>query len=203
MRGLMVSAIATLALVVGCAEESSAPSPGSALPERAGVIQRKGIPMTLLGPGLRVGSQAPDFTAVDTNMKLRSLAEFRGKVVIISSVPSLDTPVCNLQTLRFNEEAAKLGPEVVILTLSADLPFAQKRWCDHAGVDKVICLSDYRDRAFGEAYGLVIKERMLLARAVLVIDRQGVVRYVQIVKEQFSEPDYHAVLSAVKEVVNE
>ncbi len=200
MRVRILTLAATLGVMAGCRNESSRSAEPS-LPERTGLIQRKGIPMTLLGPELKPGSPAPAFTAVDTAMELRSLEEFRGKVVVISSIPSLDTPVCNLQTLRFNTEAERLAPDVVILTISADLPFAQKRWCDDAGVDKVICLSDYRDRAFGKAYGLIIKERMLLARAVVVIDRQGVVRYAQIVEEQFREPDYDAALSAVKDAL--
>lgn len=197
MRRCVLLAAAALAVLSGCPGESRQPET-PAIQERTGVIQRKGIPMTLLGPELKVGSQAPDFTVVDTSEKPRSLSEFRGKVVVISSIPSLDTPMCNLQTRRFNEEAGKLAPDVVILTVSLDLPFAVKRWCDDAGVDKTICLSDYRNREFGKAYGLIIKERMLLARAVLVVDRQGVIRYVQIVKEQFAEPDYGAVLSAVE-----
>ncbi|MFC1868765.1 thiol peroxidase, partial [Thermodesulfobacteriota bacterium] len=119
----------------------------------------------------------------------------------ISSVPSLDTPICDIETRRFNEEAGNLGSEVVILTISMDLPFAQKRWCGAAGVDRVVTLSDHRDAAFGEAYGVLIKELRLLARAVYVVDRVGVVQYTQIVNEVTNEPDYGAVLDAVRKLV--
>lgn len=197
MPRLAFVAVATLVALPGCS--SNSPPAAPSLPERTGIIQRKGIPMTLLGPELKVGTRAPDFTVVDADLQPRSLSELRGKVVVLSSIPSLDTPMCNLQTRRFNEEAEKLAPDVVILTLTLDLPFAVKRWCAEAGVDKTICLSDYRNREFGKAYGLIIKERMLLARAVLVLDRQGVIRYIQIVKEQFSQPDYENALDAVTE----
>jgi thiol peroxidase len=122
-------------------------------------------------------------------------------VCIISSVPSLDTPVCDTETRRFNEEAGKLGDEVVILTVSMDLPFAQKRWCGLAGVDKVTTLSDHRDAAFGKAYGVLIKELRLLARVVFVVDREGRIQYIQLVKELTEEPNYEAVLDAVKKLV--
>ncbi len=118
-------------------------------------------------------------------------------MVIISAVPSLDTPVCDIQTRWFNEEAAKLGPEVEILTISMDLPFAQKRWCGAAGVDRVKTYSDHRDAAFGLAYGVLIKELRLLARAVFVVDKEGVMRYAQLVKELSNEPNYDEVLQAV------
>jgi thiol peroxidase len=113
-------------------------------------------------------------------------------------VPSLDTPVCDLQTRRFNQEAARLGPDVQILTISMDLPFAQKRWCGAAGIERVTTLSDHREASFGTAYGVLIKELRLLARAVFVVDKDGVVRYVQIVPELSREPDYEAALAAAK-----
>ena len=134
------------------------------------------------------------------DMKECKLSEFKGKFIIISSIPSVDTPMCNLQTLRLNEEAEKLKPDVVILTVSWDLPFAQKRWCGDKSVSHTLLLSDYRDREFGKAYGLIIKERMLLARAVIIIDREGIVRYLQIVKEQFSQPDYDDLLNALQKL---
>jgi thiol peroxidase len=133
--------------------------------ERVGVITRRGNPLTLMGDELRVGDAAPEFVVLDNDLSPVTLSPFRGKVCIISSVPSLDTPVCDTETRRFNEEAGKLGDEVVILTVSMDLPFAQKRWCGLAGVDKVTTLSDYRDAAFGKAYGVLIKELRLLARS--------------------------------------
>jgi len=116
-------------------------------------------------------------------------------------VPSLDTPVCDLETRRFNQEAATLGPGVAVLTLSMDLPFAQKRWCGAAGVDKVTTLSDHRDASFGAAYGTLIRELRLLARCVFVVDKDGVLRYIQLVKEIAQEPDYAAVLDAVKKLL--
>ncbi len=166
--------------------------------ERKGLITFKGGPMTLLGPGVKVGERAPDFKAVDNGMQLTTLDSFRGKVKIISSVPSLDTPVCDMETRRFNEEAGKLPDNVVVLTVSMDLPFAQKRWCAAAGVEKVKTLSDYQSRSFGQAYGVVIKELQLLARAVFIVDDQDIVRYIEIVPEVTKEPDYDRALNAVK-----
>jgi thioredoxin-dependent peroxiredoxin len=164
--------------------------------ERAGLITMKGNPLTLLGRAVREGEPAPDFQVLDNNLSPVNLSSFRGKKCIISSVPSLDTPVCDLETRRFNQETARLGADVQILTLSMDLPFAQKRWCGAAGVERVLTLSDHRDASFGMAFGVLIKELRLLARAVFVLDEQGVVRYLQIVKEQAEEPDYQAVLDA-------
>ncbi|MCX5675622.1 MAG: thiol peroxidase [Planctomycetota bacterium] len=169
--------------------------------ERAGAVTFKGRPLTLLGAEVRIGQAAPDFTALDTGLAPVSLSSLRGKVVVIASVPSLDTPVCDLETRRFNQEAAALGPGVQVLTLSMDLPFAQKRWCGAAGVTNLKTLSDHRDAAFGMAYGVLIKELRLLARACFVVDRQGVIRYIQVVKEVGDEPDYAAVLDAVRKVV--
>jgi len=169
--------------------------------ERPGAVTFKGSPLTLVGAEVRIGQPAPDFTATDTNLSPVSLSSLRGKVVVIASVPSLDTPVCDLQTRRFNQEAAALGPVVQILTLSMDLPFAQKRWCGAAGVMNLKTLSDHRDAAFGMAYGVLIKELRLLARACFVVDRQGVIRYIQVVKEVASEPDYAAVLGAVRKAI--
>jgi thiol peroxidase len=152
----------------------------------------------LTGNAFTMGQPAPGATLLDNDLQPVHLADYKGKVVIISSVPSLDTPVCDMQTRRFNNEAVNLGEDVVILTVSMDLPFAQKRWCGAAGVERVTTLSDHRDAAFGDAYGLLIKELRLLARSVLVIDREGVLRYCQLVKEVSEEPDYDAVLEAVK-----
>ena len=169
--------------------------------ERNGIITMKGNPLTLMGPELKVGEQAPDFEVLDNDLGPVTLSSLRGKVRIISSVPSLDTPVCDMQTRRFNEEAGNLGEDVVILTISMDLPFAQKRWCGAAGVDKVTTLSDHRDASFGSAYGLLIKELRLLARAVFVVDRDGIIRYIQIVHEVAEEPDYATVLDAVRNLL--
>lgn len=169
--------------------------------ERAGMITMKGNPLTLIGDELKVGDLSPDVEMLDNDLSSVKLSSFRGKVCVISSVPSLDTPVCDMETRRFNEEAGKLGADVAILTISMDLPFAQKRWCGAAGVDKLTTLSDHRDAAFGEAYGVLIKELRLLARAVFVVDREGSIQYIQLVKELTEEPDYEPVLDAVKKAI--
>jgi thiol peroxidase len=169
--------------------------------ERTGLITMRGNPLTLIGQEIKPGNPAPDFESLDNELKPVRLSSFRGKVVIISAVPSLDTPVCDMETRRFNSESAKLSDDIVILTISMDLPFAQKRWCGAAGVDKVVTLSDHREAEFGKAYGVLIKELRLLARAVFVVDAEGVVRYVQLVKEVAEEPDYDAVVSAAKKLV--
>ena len=169
--------------------------------ERTGLVTMKGNPVTLIGPELKVGDRAPDFTVVGNDLSQVSLESFRGKVCIISSVPSLDTPVCDMETRRFNSEASRLGDEVVVLTISMDLPFAQKRWCGAAGVDRVVTLSDHRDGSFGRVYGVLIKDLRLLARAVFVIDKEGRITYLELVKEIASEPDYEAVLAAVAKLI--
>jgi len=169
--------------------------------ERAGIVTMKGNPVTLIGPELKVGDKAPDFIVVGNDLSQVSLESFRGKVCIISSVPSLDTPVCDMETRRFNSEASRLGDDVVVLTISMDLPFAQKRWCGAAGVDRVVTLSDHRDGSFGRAYGVLIKDLRLLARAVFVMDKEGRIKYLELVKEIASEPDYEAVLAAVAKLI--
>ncbi|WP_305731374.1 thiol peroxidase [Trichlorobacter ammonificans] len=166
--------------------------------ERTGVITFKGNPFTLLGPALKVGDRAPDFSVVDTALAPVSLASSAGKIRIISAVPSLDTPVCDTETRRFNQEAANLPDNVVLLTISLDLPFAQKRWCGAAGIDRVVTLSDYRDRSFGLNYGVLIKELLLLSRCIFIVDATDTIRYVQQVPEVTQEPDYAAVLDAVR-----
>ena len=166
--------------------------------ERSGVITFKGNSMTLLGTELKVGDKAPDFNVVDTTLALVNLATHAGKIRIISAVPSLDTPVCDTETRKFNQEAAGLPENVVVLTISLDLPFAQKRWCGAAGIERVVTLSDYRDRSFGQNYGVLIKELLLLARCIFVVDAQGIIRYIQQVPEVTSEPDYAAVIAAAK-----
>jgi len=161
-------------------------------------VTMKGKPLTLVGNEVKVGRPAPDFEVIANDMSSVKLSSLKGQVCIICSVPSLDTSVCDIETRRFNEEAGKLGSGVIVLTISMDLPFAQKRWCGSAGVDNVQTLSDHREASFGKAYGVLIEELRLLARAVFVIDASGVVRYVQIVDELTSEPDYEAALNAVK-----
>jgi thiol peroxidase len=169
--------------------------------ERTGEITFKGNPLTLIGPELKVGDAAPDATLLANDLSPVKLSSYKGKVCVVSVVPSLDTPTCDMQTRKFNEEAGNLGDNVVILTTSMDLPFAQARWCGAAGVEKVVTLSDHRDAEFGNAYGLLIKELRLLARAVYVIDQNGTIQYTQLVKEVADEPDYGAVIEAVKKLV--
>lgn len=161
----------------------------------------KGNPLTLLGEEPRTGEQAPDFTVVANDLTPVKFSSFKGKICVISSVPSLDTPVCDTSTRRFNEEAGRLGENVVVLTISMDLPFAQARWCGAAGITHVKTLSDHRDASFGLSYGMLLKDLRLLARGVFVVDREGILRYVQIVDEITNEPDYEAVLNAVKQLV--
>jgi len=166
--------------------------------ERKGIITFKGNPFTLLGPELKAGDPAPDFTVVDNGLAPVSLATYSGKIKVISAVPSLDTPVCDMETRRFNQEAASLPKNVAVLTISLDLPFAQKRWCGAAGIDRVTTLSDYQERSFAQAYGVLIKELKLLSRSIFVIDATNTIRYIQHVPEVTSEPDYAAVLAAVR-----
>ncbi len=169
--------------------------------ERKGIIASKGKPLTLLGPEIRVGDKAPDFRVVDNAMTTVTLGDYRGKVKVITSVPSLDTSVCDAETRRFNQEAATLPGNVVVLTISMDLPFAQRRWCAAAGIERVKTLSDYQDRSFASAYGVLIKETKLLSRSVFVVDGNDVVRYIQHVSEVGTEPDYDAALGAVKNLL--
>ncbi len=168
--------------------------------ERTDAQSFKGNPLTLVGPILECGTAAPDFKLVKNDLSDATLASYAGKVKILNVVPSLDTPVCDAQTRRFNEEAANLGDDVVVLGISRDLPFAQKRWCGAAGVERVETLSDFRGN-FGETYGLLIKDGPLgnlLARAVFVVDKTGKLVYQQIAAELTKEPDYAAVLTAAR-----
>lgn len=168
--------------------------------ERKGVATFKSNPLTLLGPELKPGDKAPEFSALANDLSPVTLAGSKGKVRLISVVPSLDTPVCDQQTRRFNEEASKLPEGLEILTVSMDLPFAQKRFCGTAGIDRVKAVSDHRDASFGLAYGVLIKELRLLARSVFVVDETDTIRYVQIVKEVTTHPDYDAALKAASNV---
>lgn len=165
--------------------------------ERPGATTMKGKPLTLLGPELKAGDPAPDFQVVDSTLSAVGLANTGNKVRIISVVPSLDTPVCDLQTKRFNEEAGRLS-NVDILTVSMDLPFAQKRWCGAFGVENVKMLSDHRDGSFGLAYGTLIKDLRIESRAIFVLDARNVIRHAEYVKEVADHPDYEAALAAAK-----
>ena len=165
--------------------------------ERPGATTMKGNPLTLIGPELQAGDHAPDFSVVDGTLSAVNLEKTGANVRIISVVPSLDTPVCDLQTKRFNEEAAKL-PGVDIITVSMDLPFAQKRWCGAFGVDRIKMLSDHRSGSFGESYGTLIKDLRIESRAIFVLDKDNIIRHVEYVKEVADHPNYDAALAAAK-----
>ncbi|MNW41517.1 thiol peroxidase (atypical 2-Cys peroxiredoxin) [Fontibacillus panacisegetis] len=170
--------------------------------ERASVATFKGNPITLVGPELKVGDTAPDFKISKNLLEEASLQDYAGKIKLISVVPSLDTGVCDAQTRRFNQEAATLGDDVIVLTISVDLPFAQSRWCGAAGIDQVITLSDYKDNSFGKAYGVFIKEFALDHRAVFVLDKENTIRYVEVLKEMGEHPNYDAPIDAVKQLLS-
>jgi thioredoxin-dependent peroxiredoxin len=169
--------------------------------ERHGFVTFKGVPLTLLGATPQIGAKAPDFTALRGDLTPFSLGQAAGKVVVINSIPSLDTPICAMQTRRFNQEAAGLGERVKVLVVSMDLPFAQKRFCSTEGIANLETLSDHRDASFGTSYGLLIKELRLLGRAVLVIDKDGVLRYQQLVPEVGQEPNYDEALAEIKKLI--
>jgi thiol peroxidase len=165
--------------------------------ERAGGTTMRGNPLTLVGPELKAGEPAPDFSVVDSSLKPVHLADTAGKTRIFSVVPSLDTPVCDAQTRRFNEEAANLHG-VDIYTVSMDLPFAQKRFCNSFALDNVKMLSDHKEGSFGESYGTLIKELRILSRAIFVLGPDNKLKYVEYVPEVADHPNYEAALAAVK-----
>jgi thiol peroxidase len=187
-------AAALAASVSGCCATTAA----TALPERAGLVTQRGVPVVLVGAPVAVGDTAPDFTVVANDMSERKLSYWRGTVVILSTIPSVDTPVCDRETRTFNERVAELGDGAVCLTVSRDLPFAQKRWCGANGIERVVTLSDHRHLEVGARYGVAIQSTGLLARAVFVIDADGVVRHQEIVPELATEPDYEAALAAAR-----
>jgi thioredoxin-dependent peroxiredoxin len=168
--------------------------------ERPGATTLQGNPLTLIGPELASGQKAPDFETVDGSLKPVTLATTGTKVRVFSVVPSLDTPVCDMQTKRFNEEAGKL-PGVDIFTISMDLPFAQKRWCGAMGVDNIKMLSDHRTGSFGEAYGTLVKDVRIESRAIFVLDPSNTLRHVEYVKEVADHPNYDAALDAVRKLL--
>ncbi|RLB63968.1 MAG: thiol peroxidase [Deltaproteobacteria bacterium] len=170
-------------------------------PEHEAAVLFKGNPATLVGSEVKVGDTAPDFRVVDNGLQPVTLSTAAGKIQLITVVPSLDTPVCDAMTRHFNQDVSTLPDSVVAYTISVDLPFAQKRWCGNAGIDKVQTLSDYQDRSFGLNYGLLLKELKLLARAVYVIDQNNKVVYVELVPEVTAEPNYAAALEAVKKLL--
>ncbi|MDZ4859229.1 MAG: thiol peroxidase [Candidatus Hydrogenedentes bacterium] len=168
--------------------------------ERTGELTFKGSPLTVLGKQLKVGDKAPGFSLLANDLSPVGLSTDAGKVRVLSVVPSLDTPVCDMQTRKFNEAIDKLGGKVVCYTISADLPFAQKRWCGSAGCNSVKTLSDHRDMSFGDAYGTHIKELRLEQRAVFVVDGNGVIQYAEYVPEVAQEPAYDAPLDKAREL---
>jgi len=174
---------------------------GKSLIERSNEVTMKGQPVTLLGSKVKVGQKAPDFNVTGTDFSAATLADLKGKIKLIASVPSLDTPVCDMEIHRFNEEARKMSGDAVMVFMSMDLPFAQKRFCLSGGIDNVKTFSDYRLADFGANYGVLIKENRLLSRAIFIIDKNDVVRYVEYVKELTSHPDYDAALKALKEII--
>lgn len=166
--------------------------------ERTGVVTFLGNPLTLVGAEIRAGEKAPGFTVLDNGLAPKTLADFAGKTVVVSVTPSLDTPVCDAQLRRFNEEATKLGDDVVVLNVSMDLPFANKRFCSVAGIEKAMTLSDHRDASFGQAYGVLVKELRLLARAIFVVGKDGLVKHAEVVPEMTHHPDYDKAIAAAK-----
>jgi len=169
--------------------------------ERKNVVTLKGGPITLLGDEVKAGQKAGDFKALDSNLVEKGLADFKGKIKLIASVPSLDTPVCDTEIKRFNDEASKLSKDLVIIFISMDLPFAQKRFCQEFDIDKVKTLSDHRNADFGLKFGVLIKELRLLARAIFILGKDDSVKYVEYVKELGNPPDYDAALKALKKEV--
>ena len=169
--------------------------------ERKGAATFKSNPLTLIGPELKAGDKAPNFQLLGGDLSSITLESYKGKTKLISVVPSLDTPVCDAQTKRFNDEASKLPSDVAVLTVSVDLPFAQSRWCGAAHADKVKCLSDHREASFGKAYGVLIKELRLLSRSIFVVGPDDKIKYAEYVKEITQHPNYEKALSSLREKV--
>jgi thiol peroxidase len=170
--------------------------------EKKDLVTFKGNPLTLVGNEVKVGDKAPAFTVLDKDLAPVSLSAFSGKVKIVSVTPSLDTPVCNLQATTFNEKAQSLSPDMVIINISMDLPFAIARFCSAEGIDRLQTLSDHKDASFGSSYGVLVKELRLLARSIFVIDRTDVIRYIEIVREMTNEPDYERALAEAKKAAS-
>ena len=169
--------------------------------ERKGIVTIKGNPLTLIGPHLKVGDKAPDFTVLDSKLNGVGLKDFAGKIKVISVTPSLDTPVCDMQARRFNQEAGNLPGDVVIMNISMDLPFAISRFCTAAGIDKVKTFSDHRDASFGTAYGVLAKELRFLARSIFIVAKDNTIKYIEIVPEMTNHPDYDKALEMVKKLI--
>jgi thiol peroxidase len=169
--------------------------------ERKGIVTVKGNPVTLIGSEVKIGDKAPDFSVLDNDLKEVRLRDFAGKIKVISVSVSLDTPVCDMQARRFNQETAQLPDDVMILNITMDLPFAISRFCTTAGIDKIKALSDHRDASFGNLYGVLIKELRLLARSIFIIDKDDVIRYIEIVPELTNHPDYDKAVGFVKKLI--
>ncbi len=168
--------------------------------ERKNAVTLEGNPVTLLGEEIKVGQKAPGFKVLDSKLKEVDLSAFKGKIKVIASVPSLDTPICDLQIKRFNDEAAGLSRDVFVIFVSMDLPFAQERFCQAYNIKKVKTFSDHKDGLFGLNYGVLIKELRLLSRAIFILDKEDKVQYVEYVKELTSHPDYDEALNALKRI---
>jgi len=194
-----MAGVTSVALALAASAETAGNREETTMKETTNTVTMKGKPLTLLGTPAKVGEVAPEFKVVDDAFKPVRLSDFAGKVVLVSAVPSLDTGVCSLQTRRFNEEAAKLPNDIVILTVSMDLPFAQKRFCQAEHVDRIRVLSDSVWKDLGGKYGILIKDMGILSRSVWVVGRSGKIVYRQIVPELATEPDYAAALKAAKE----
>ena len=164
-------------------------------------VTMHGNELVLIGNEVQIGEAVADVELAANDLSAVKLSDFRGKVCVITTVPSLDTPVCDIMTRRFNKEAVSFGDDVSVLAVSMDLPFAQARWCGDAAADNIQSLSDHKEAAFGEAFGVLLRDLRLLGRAVFVLDRDGILRYVQIVGELTEEPDYGAALKAVAELL--
>lgn len=197
------SILGTLLACLGMASAGfGADQAGESVPRRTGAVTQAGKPLTLLGHEIKVGEKAPDFTVLNNQMRPVSLSEFAGKVRIITVFPSIDTKVCAMQARQFNQRAAQLE-DVQILSISVDLPFALERFCAAEGIDKVLTLSDHRHTEFGLKYGFLIEELRLLARGTVIVDREGVVRYVEYVPELGLEPDYDRAIAVAKALASE
>jgi len=168
--------------------------------ERKGIVTFSGNPLTLAGNEVKVGDKAPAFKVIDKDLSEVTLSDFGGKVKIISVTPSLDTPVCDLQARKFNQEAGALGDKVSVINISMDLPFAISRFCTSAGIENIRTLSDHRDASFGNAYGVLIKELRLLARSIFVIDQSDIIRYLEQVPEITNEPNYEQALAEARKL---
>ena len=162
------------------------------------VTKMGGNIITLIGPDLHVGDPSPDFTVLNTDLLPKTLGDFQGKIKLISAVPSLDTGICDQQTKKFNKLASGLSPDIEVLAISMDLPFAQKRWCNITGCNKVETLSDHRFASFGENYGILIKELRLLNRSIFILDKDDHIRYIEIVEENYNQPDYDSVMETLR-----